>query len=235
MKDVRIGDYVFRCEDGIEVARAMSLFTKEPGTLAWLDQVQPRDVVWDIGANIGLYTVVAAKRGAQVCAFEPSPANAAALLRNIQANGVADQVRVLTVALSDQDGVAPFAMLSLRAGASGHQIGAFGGAVARELKVTMRGDRLIETGVLNPPTLIKLDVDGQEPAILRGLWNTLTNTPPRSLQVEIQPETRKVVPDLLEPLGYRFFERHDTRAGAQRIQAGADPDTVAHNAIFERS
>lgn len=234
MNDVRVGDYVFRCEDGIEVARAKTLFTKEPGTIAWLQrQVTPDDVLWDIGANIGLYTVVAAKLGATVVAVEPSPANAAALLRNIQANAL-ERVIVLTVALHDADTWLPFHLISLRGGASGHQLGEGQGAVVREQKIARRADTLVAERVIPPPTLVKIDVDGHEPAILRGMWNTLTRTPPRSLQVEVQPETRKVIPDLLEPMGYTFRERHDTMAGALRLKDGAAPAGVAHNAIWER-
>lgn len=234
MIEMRAGEYVFQCEDAIEVARARMLFTKEPGTIAWLQrEVRPGDVLWDIGANIGCYTVVAARLGAAVVAFEPAPMNAAALLRNIQANGLTNQVVVLTVALSDEDAWGPFQFTSLRPGASGHQLGDMAG-IAYEQKLMRRADTLVAEGAIPPPTLVKLDVDGLEPAILRGMWQTLSATPPRSLQVEIQPETRKTVPDLLEPLGYRPRARHDTQGGAAKIQAGADPETVAHNVIFER-
>lgn len=67
--------------------RVSSFSTKEPDTLEWMDTIPPGSVIWDIGANVGLYSVYAAKsRGARVFAFEPSVFNLELLARNIFLN-----------------------------------------------------------------------------------------------------------------------------------------------------
>lgn len=67
--------------------RVRTLLTKEPKTLRWIDTFQAADVLWDIGANIGCYSLYAAARGVTVHAFEPSPVNFRLLTRNAGLNG----------------------------------------------------------------------------------------------------------------------------------------------------
>jgi len=83
VKQVRVSDgqfeYEFRCETPVEVWRAKTLPVKEAGTIQWIaGRVQSGDVFYDIGANIGLYTLVAGKRvgpAGMVYAFEPHVKN----------------------------------------------------------------------------------------------------------------------------------------------------------------
>src|SRR6185503_18155200 len=69
--------------------RAQTFYTEEPATVAWLDRLTPEDVYWDIGANVGLYAIYAAKfRHCRTLAFEPESQNYALLVENIVMNGV---------------------------------------------------------------------------------------------------------------------------------------------------
>mgnify|MGYP001222203974 CR=1 FL=1 len=75
---------------------------KEPETLEWIDKLPHNSTLWDIGANVGLYTCYAAKaRGCQVFAFEPSVFNLELLARNISLNNVTSQVVIVPLPLSD--------------------------------------------------------------------------------------------------------------------------------------
>ena len=77
--------------------------TKEPETLAWIDTFENETFFWDIGANIGLYSVYAAKRyNCKVCAFEPSIFNLELLGRNISLNGLTDNVTIIPIPLTDR-------------------------------------------------------------------------------------------------------------------------------------
>ena len=77
----------FHCNNTATHMRAETLFTKEPETLAWIDTIPHGSVLWDIGANIGIYSLYAAKtRNCTVYAFEPSIFNLEVLGRNIFIN-----------------------------------------------------------------------------------------------------------------------------------------------------
>ena len=78
--------------------RANTFASKEPETLAWIDGMCREDVLWDIGANVGLYTVYAAKRVKSVL-FEPSIFNLELLGRNCSVNEVEDKVVIFPIAL----------------------------------------------------------------------------------------------------------------------------------------
>jgi len=76
--------------------------TKEPETLEWIDKIPQGSVIWDVGANIGLYTCYAAKaRGCRVFAFEPSVFNLELLARNIFLNELTDRVTIIPTPLSN--------------------------------------------------------------------------------------------------------------------------------------
>src|ERR1044071_5509253 len=74
--------------------RVDSIYVKEPCTLEWIDSFAPGDVLVDVGANVGMYTIwAAATRKASVFAFEPEAQNYALLNRNILANNLQDRVK----------------------------------------------------------------------------------------------------------------------------------------------
>jgi FkbM family methyltransferase len=244
---VRVSDgehvHVFRCEDPLEVTRAVTLLEKEAGTVRFLrDDVRPGDVFYDIGANIGLYTLVAARRvGGEgvVYAFEPHGANVMNLLRNVAENGLRDRVNVVSAALNDSSGFFRFDYRSAEPGSALSRLeskGAVGeefAPVFTELKYATSVDALVAEGVIRPADLVKLDVDGNEPLVLRGMQEQLSgNRRPRAVQVEIDPDTREQVHDLMQGYGYEAVERHDTMAGSGLIDSGEDPDDVVHNVVF---
>ncbi len=60
----------FHCPNDLTRWRVQTFFEKEPETLEWIDGFSANDVFWDVGANMGLYTLYAASKGTQVLAFE---------------------------------------------------------------------------------------------------------------------------------------------------------------------
>jgi precorrin-6B methylase 2 len=82
--------------------RADTLYTKEPATIGWLMSLQEGSVLWDVGANIGVYTIFAAvKRKCRVVAFEPDKDFFKELAANVELNDVEDRVTALNVGLGD--------------------------------------------------------------------------------------------------------------------------------------
>jgi len=243
---VKIAGLRFICEDELELWRAKSLLSKEKGTVAWIQrEVHVGDVFYDIGASTGIYALLAALQlvEGQVVAFEPNLLSAASLLRNAAANGFLHRLTVLTSALHDHEGYLPFHYTKLRAGVSGSQLGQAVSETGElfepeftELKHATTVDRLIREKVIRPPTLVKLDVDGNEAAVLAGMEACLRDPQgPRQVQVEMHPETAAALILQMARYGFRERERHRTLFGDEAIARGTDPAKVFYNLIFERT
>lgn len=127
------------------------------------ETVQEGDIVFDIGAHVGYYTLLAARRvgpGGYVYAFEPLPRNSAFLDRHIQINHLSN-VTSYQVAVSDQSGSAHF---------GGGQSSSTGRITSNgELEVRAATlDDMLDSGEVTPPSVMKIDVEGAEAAVLRG-------------------------------------------------------------------
>lgn len=161
--------------------RAQSFSDKEPETLEWIDAMPEGAVLWDVGANVGLYAVYAArKRNCQVWAFEPSVFNLELLARNVFLNGLTDRVCIVPVALSDQLGASQMRMTSTEWGGALSSFGqTFGwdGELIRQVfefqTMGMSMEDAVQRLSIPPPDYIKMDVDGIEHLILKGGSNVL--------------------------------------------------------------
>ena len=234
----------FVCTRLRELKRAATMFLKEEGTIAWLRQeLRPDDVFLDIGANIGIYTIFAARRlgdGGAVAAVEPHLVNATRLLQNVRANELEDRVSVLTCALADASGFTDFNYRDWGAGTSNSQLGrcrdSRGQAyepAARELKAVTTVDALIAAGVIRRPQLIKIDVDGLELPILAGMQALLNSEGrPRLVQVEVEPQTLGPIEDRLAQWGYQRRSHHFSKGGKHRLAMGEAENMIPHNVIF---
>lgn len=229
--------------------RAKTWLTKEPGTVAWLRaQLRSGDVFYDVGANVGVYTLLAAEivgPTGQVIAFEPHLFTAGTLIRNVQANGFTDRVQVITSALWDDDTFLPFHYQHVMAGSSGSQlrdpIDENGKTFVPELtewKHVTKADSLIWHG-LNRPQVIKIDVDGHELSVLRGMRRILDvdslQSPVRSLQVEVHPKNGLDIRAWLEKYDFAQTGRHRSSLGEASIAEGCDPEKVFANAVYTRA
>jgi FkbM family methyltransferase len=194
--------------------RADSLFEKEPITIQWIAEFAPAEVLVDVGANVGMYSIWAAKsRGAKVIAFEPEAQNYALLNRNIKMNGVDGQVRAYCVALSDAGGYSELHLSDLRPGGSCHSLGERVDFKHEPMRpkysqgcVAARLDDLVAASVIPMPHYIKLDVDGFEPKVIAGSRNVLANRTLRSLLIETNQnldDHRQMVREL-QSLGFRY-------------------------------
>lgn len=232
-------DLTFLCDNRDEVWRVMTLLVKEEGTIEWLRKnAGPDTIFFDIGANIGLYTIYGASlvgKSGHVFAFEPHAVNFAHLIKNVNANKFNEQVSALSLALFDESGLFPFSYFDWAAGASKNQIENGEGAtgVFRELKYAAVLDELIDSGRLPAPHLIKIDVDGVEAQIIRGMKRLMqSNRRPLSIQVEIQKGDNGDIAALMEGQGYKLDHRHFTMAGKNKLRRGLTLDRIAHNCVF---
>jgi FkbM family methyltransferase len=215
--------------------------SKEPFTIEWIHRcIRGGDVFYDIGANVGAYSLVAAKKpggGARVVAFEPVYATVATLCANIVLNDAAGSVTPIPVALSNTTGLVGFGLHNLEPGAARHVVGTRPPddepVLYEQPAMTFRLDDLVEHLRLPAPTHVKLDVDGAELAVLEGASAILASPTLQSMLVEVAVPESDAVTDVLERHGFRLeskvasptntgeyavwygvFER--TRAGAAR-------------------
>ena len=202
-----------RCVSYIEYYRFKSLYEKEPGTVDWLHNTfNESSVLLDIGANVGLYSILAAKLGGEksyVYAVEPNAFNFARLLENIGLNQVQDRIKPLNVALSSEKSVQDFFYNSSIEGASGSQVGQpvteYGvkfDVVLTEKKECFTVDSLVDIGMFEKQvTHVKIDVDGHELQILKGMRDFLTSKcAPKYIQVEINPGLSKDIGEILQSI-----------------------------------
>lgn len=181
----------FAVPNRINRFRAKSFATKEPETLDWIDRMPKGCTLWDIGANVGLYSVYAAKkRECRVVAFEPSVFNLELLARNLFLNGLQDRVSIVPLALSDKLAVNQLRMTSTEWGGAlstfGQNYGWDGKTLAQTFSFSTLGismDEGIRLLQLPTPDFIKMDVDGIEHIILRGGSGVLSRI--RGMLIEI--------------------------------------------------
>jgi FkbM family methyltransferase len=167
---------VFAVPNWLSLYRAKTFATKEPDTLEWIDALPEGSVLWDIGANVGIYTIYAAKvRKCKVFAFEPSVFNLELLARNIFLNGLQQQVTIVPLALSDKVGADLFKLTTMQWGGAlstfsqdfdnnGEPIETIFEYQTAGVSMTEAASRLM----IQQPQFIKIDVDGMEHFILRG-------------------------------------------------------------------
>lgn len=208
--------YAFVCPSRMVSWRARTFLTKEPETIEWIDTFRPGDVLFDVGANIGLYSIYAASRAVQVIAFEPESQNYALINQNILLNGLADRITCLAVALSDQPGVNRLYVSRFRAGESKHNFGAAldwqGQPFAPSFQqgsIAFSLDSFLELQPDPFPTHIKVDVDGIEARVIRGAARTLRDERLKSLLVEFDGASaadRAAIADI-EGAGLRLRHR----------------------------
>jgi FkbM family methyltransferase len=235
--------YRFTSDSLHSYQRARALFSKEPETIGWLrTNLRPSDVFLDIGANVGTFSIFAARHLSQaghVYACEPHLPTTIQLLQNTTLNGVEDRVSVISIAASGRDGFSPFHYKRWRPGASGSQLAVPGGPgltrhVGSELKSSMTVDSMIAQGVIRSPDLIKIDTDGIEIQIVTGMKILLSGPDrPRSVLVEVQQGELQAQCDFMRACGYSLVERHLIGRWKRVFERGQSLEELTLNAVFE--
>lgn len=176
----------FRTETRTEVKRFHDLSGERPVIENVLRSLNPDDTFYDIGANVGTYTCFSASKLGpdRTIAFEPEPENATRLQENLELNNL--DAKIVEVALSDTDGTTSLALKGNEAGEGEHTIATDGEVETVEVE-TARGDSIIEQHDLPAPTVVKIDVEGAELSVLRGLQETIRENC-RLVYVEVHPE-----------------------------------------------
>lgn len=155
------------------------------------------DIFLDIGANIGLYSLVTATRrlAGEVIAFEPDTRSLRALQANLLINGIADVVEVRPIALSDHDGVVRF---TPDPGTSSCQ-----SRVSADGAVTVSCAKLdTQLPIAGKRLFLKMDIEGHELSALDGMRHVLECNR-CFLQIESFGPNPPALEELMRQLGYQ--------------------------------
>ena len=185
----------------------------------------PAAVVYDVGANVGIYALTLASGNSRrrVVAFEPSSTVVDRLRANVRLNGLEKRIDVRPCALGDDDGERPFYQstnpelsgfdreAATRWGASVADVGPVPVHRLDSLVAGLESQEGADSGRLLPPDVLKVDVEGAAPSVLRGARATFERHRPRlfveiheaGLTGDVPGETK----GLLEACGYDVLER----------------------------
>ncbi len=161
--------------------------------------VHSGDVVFDVGAHVGYFTVFMSDRvgpTGKVVSFEPREINLDFLRQHIRINGC-DNVEVVEACVGDHAGAA---RLETRVGTGKGFVSPDGNVDVRMVVL----DELVRSGSLPAPKFMKIDVEGGEMAVLQGAGWILETHRPRMVLSTHSPELKQACRDFLTARGYEM-------------------------------
>ena len=201
-------------KNDLELDKILTKDNEENVLKIFLDKIKPEDIIYDIGANIGLYTLPAALklRGTgRVVAFEPVPMWFNRLKDNLSLNSI-QNVDVYNVGLYTRTEKKVMYIKSIQGSGMGSIVTNYRNEVPEEIleKIEVqlvKGDDFISENKIPLPNIIKIDVEGAELDVIRGLKNTIAHSDCRFILCEVHPkymtESPTKVNIILEKMGYR--------------------------------
>ncbi len=212
--------------------RKNSASRREPKTVRWIETfMSPEDIMFDVGANVGAYGLVAAANNVKVYAFEPSATTFVILLKNIVKNKFESRIIPLNIPLSGKHSLDYFNYHGMGAGESIHVFGEaidFRGEkfkpVFRQLALSSTIDDLVFVHGLPCPNHIKLDVDGNEAEILEGARRVLLLPEFKTLCVEVITgvSDKEKIDTLLSDVGLVEYSKIRSRVNKVYIKKSGD-------------
>ena len=158
----------FFCPNQLVKWRVDTYFTKEPETLEWIDSFKKKEnlIFWDIGGNIGLYSIYNALKNPNslTIVFEPSSSNLRVLSRNISINNLEKNIKIISMPLTNKENI--FQQMNESKFIEGGALNSFGEIFdfeGKEFKSTMKYSLLgttmnyfLENSILDIPDYIKI-------------------------------------------------------------------------------
>lgn len=230
--------FLMRITTPMEKYRYETWDTKEPETIAWIDSFKPGSVFWDVGANIGIYSLYCGSldRDIRILAFEPHEANNTALHLNrdesrftMRPDGFM-RIEVLKFALGDMVCSRRLEIPDCTSGATGAQVNDVKGWLVNCETI----DHLVHVFPGYPaPDYLKIDIDGQEYEVLIGALDTLSSKSSsdrvKSVLVEVSRGTKHRVMGLMNGLGFSLddrFNKMTPHSSDRRLKEGIDAENI---------
>ncbi len=236
---------VMSADTELEKWRSETLFSKEPETISWIEHyANSENVFYDVGANIGSYSLYAAyfHSDLNVYSFEPVTNNFLTLTRNRELNKL-DNLNPFQIALSSANGIDTIYLSDDRVGNSGAQISApineHGQSfepMSKNILLCLRLDSMVEDYNFPPPNFVKIDVDGHELDILDGAMKTLARPELLSILIECNGEEhRKKIDSVLSGKGFVPDDVFNNLPNHSSERRRSNADNVATNVVYSRA
>lgn len=222
-------------------------YTKEPETLEWINSFKKNEnkiIYWDIGANIGLYSIYAALKheDIEVVSFEPSTSNLRVLSRNISINKLEEKIKINQFPLSNvENKYLTFKEDKFMEGVALHSWGENynfeGKPFNTKNNYKIYGttiNYLLDNNILEIPNYIKIDVDGIEHLILQGGSKYLKKPKIKSLSIELNENFTQQLESVLKIMKENNFNlKQKKRAESFGYYKDAKLMKI-YNYVFER-
>jgi FkbM family methyltransferase len=195
--------------------RSKTFHNKEPETNQWIENMPKDGVFYDVGANVGVFTILASKYCRKVYAFEPTALNYSVLTQNLMVNALDEVAIAYCMAIGEKTFFDTMRLSSTLVGSAHHSFGVNRDACHNEyLPVFRQGcfgislDDLIYVYHFECPTYLKIDVDGNEHLVLKGASKLLADPRLKSILIELN-KNLKIDQDLvklIESYGFQLTE-----------------------------
>ena len=242
------GTLKFVANHGRLLWRVNTFREEEPETIEWLDSIKEDECLWDVGANVGMYSIYASVfQKCRVVAFEPEAQNFSILMHNIDLNYMADQIIPVMSAVAGQSGIGQLKVPYFTKGGAFNQFTA-SSAVEESIYQPRQGNYELTQYVYSSslddymnqtnfpsPTHIKIDVDGIESKIVDGAANFLKQPTLRSVLIELNENVPadKEVKKIIESAGFSFKSKKSN--WDYREDRSMEKECKTSNYIFWRS
>lgn len=225
--------------------RVETFFTKEPETLEWIDSFDDNSkiIFWDIGANIGLYSIYAALKfkNIEVVSFEPSTSNLRVLSRNISINKLENKIKINQFPLTNKEN--KYLIMKEGEFVEGGALNSFGedfnfegGSLNAQNNYQVYGttiNYLLKSNILQIPDYIKIDVDGLEHFILEGGDKFLGDKKVKSISIEINEnfvDQYDAIHKFMKQFNFVFkHKKHN-----DKLFDNESPFSKTYNYVFEK-
>jgi FkbM family methyltransferase len=207
----------FHISTNIEAEKILEKDYEEALLEIFLKEIRPGDIVFDIGANIGLYTLPSVLKldgTGKVFAFEPVPLWFQRLKENIGLNKFSPhQVAPFNVGLSDKNEICEMIIRGIQGSGMGSIMPGYRDILDKKKSISIpvqmvQGYDFLRDEKIPFPNIIKIDVEGAELAVLLGLGKVLQNRECRFILCEIHPhfltESSEQIENLLKGYGFRI-------------------------------
>lgn len=191
--------------------RAMTVLTKQPATIQWIDSFLPGSVFWDIGASVGVFSLYAGvATDARIVSFEPAAVNYYLLAANCEANRLHDRVEALLLGVGRQRSIARLEVSQFRPARSF----SFRGKrdephPSRQAAVVLSIDELVDDYGLACPNYVKIDAPGASEDIIGGAARTFRRPEVRQIHLELREASKggQRILGMLHDCGFVPIER----------------------------